>query len=182
MKNYDKHIEEITELKNLIVGQKDEKIGDLNTKFKDQDEEIKKMKKILDIIKNETRKNTEKYYKYVKENATIEYKSEIESITNEIRALTGERLRHVGTELIYFENEKLKKEIDDLKANETNNDNIISSTQSNLFETKLQEQINECISDRDEITKSVKQYIESFESGDMLKSLETQIDKSIREH
>jgi len=63
MKNYEKHIEEITELKNLIVGQKDEKIGDLNTRFKDQDEEIKKMKKILDIIKNENKKNTEKYYK-----------------------------------------------------------------------------------------------------------------------
>jgi len=60
MKNYEKHIEEITELKNLIVGQKDEKIGDLNTRFKDQDEEIKKMKKILDIIKNENKKNTEK--------------------------------------------------------------------------------------------------------------------------
>ena len=61
MKNYEKHIEEITELKNLIVGQKDEKIGDLSTKFKDQDEEIKKMKKIIEVIKNENKKNMEKY-------------------------------------------------------------------------------------------------------------------------
>jgi len=74
--------------------------------------------------------------------------------------------------LIFFENEKLKKEIEELKAKlaVTENESQQSKNQSNPhcgnFETKLQEQINECISDRNEITKSITQYIQSFESGD----------------
>jgi len=74
--------------------------------------------------------------------------------------------------LIFFENEKLKKEIEELKTklahaeNNSQQEKIQSNPQSVNFETKLQEQINECISDRNEITKSITQYIQSFESGD----------------
>lgn len=122
----------------------------------------------------------------MKENAPIEFKYEIDSITNEIKALANERLKHVGNEIIFFENEQLKKEIQELRSkltiNEFNTQSISQPNSQNIsFETKLQEHMNECISDRAEITKSVQKYIQSFENGDMMQQIETKIHNSIRD-
>jgi len=47
MNKYDKQIEGIMQLRNLILTAKDERISDLETKFQDQYDEIKNIKKTV---------------------------------------------------------------------------------------------------------------------------------------
>lgn len=60
---YEKHIQEMVNVRTMLISTKDEKISDLDTKFYDQNEVLKRIKKSLTIIKSENKKNTEKIHK-----------------------------------------------------------------------------------------------------------------------
>jgi len=63
MSNYEKQIEGMSKLREFMLSKKDEKISELENTLKDQEDDIKNIKKNLSFIRSDNKKNADKIFK-----------------------------------------------------------------------------------------------------------------------
>jgi len=61
MSKYEKQIEGMSKLREFMLSKKDEKISELENTLKDQEDDIKNIKKNLSFIRSDNKKNQIKY-------------------------------------------------------------------------------------------------------------------------
>jgi len=112
MNKYERQIEDILQLRNILVSNKDKKIEELDTKLK---ELMVRNASINKTLKAENKKNQEKLSKYIKENTTLSSRDEIESLLASNNELTEKCFKYIENETVVYDNSRLLKENADLK-------------------------------------------------------------------
>lgn len=136
MSNYEKQIEGMSKLREFMLSKKDEKISELENTLKDQEDDIKNIKKNLSFIRSDNKKNADKIFKQFQENVPIDQQTELEQLVQVNKELTQMKFRHIETETVFKENERLKRENEEMRRmiqSQNLNQTNISSDSNNVF-------------------------------------------------